>query len=53
MATCKYCGQSAGFFSRVHKEYEEMYNHGLKGTCDLMCKYFSDTLIVNDLKANL
>lgn len=53
MGTCKYCGQSAGFFSRIHKEHEEMNIYGLKGPCDFICKYFSNTLIANDLKANL
>lgn len=26
MATCKYCGQSSGFFSSSHKECEEKKN---------------------------
>lgn len=30
-----------------------MYNYELKGPCDFMCKYISDNLIANDLKANL
>lgn len=39
METCKYCGQSAGFFSRVHKECEEKHERGLKGVGDLMRLY--------------
>lgn len=29
MAKCKYCGESAGFFSRSHKECEEKHTRGI------------------------
>lgn len=53
MGTCKYCGQSAGFFSRTHKECEEKHNHGLKGMGDLMRRYFAGAVTAADLKAKL
>ena len=36
MGTCKYCGKSAGFFSRVHKECEEKHERGMSGMRELM-----------------
>lgn len=53
MAKCKYCGQSAGFFSRAHKGCEEKHNHGLKGMGDLMRRYFAGTVTAAELKAKL
>lgn len=53
MGTCKYCGQSAGFFSRTHKECEEKHDRGLKGMGDLMRRYFAGTVTAADLKAKL
>lgn len=53
MGTCKYCGQSAGFFSRTHKECEDKHDRGLKGMGDLMRRYFAGTVTAADLKAKL
>ena len=53
MGTCKYCGQSAGFFSRAHKECEEKHERGLSGMGDLMRRYFSGSVSADDLKAKL
>lgn len=53
MGTCKYCGQSAGFFSRVHKECEEKHGRGLEGMGDLMCRYFGGVVTAVDLKAKI
>lgn len=53
MGTCKYCGQSAGFFSRTHKECEEKHDRGLKGMGDLMRRYFSGAVTAADLKTKL
>ena len=53
MGTCKYCGQSAGFFSRAHKECEEKHERGLKGMGDLMRRYFSGSVSADDLRAKL
>lgn len=53
MGKCKYCGQSAGFFFRVHKECKEKHERGLSGMGDLMHKYFSGNVSADDLKAKL
>ena len=53
MGTCKYCGQSAGFFSHSHKECEEKHERGLKGMGDLMRRYFSGSVSSDDLKSKL
>lgn len=53
MGTCKYCGQSAGFFSRAHKECEEKHDRGLKGMGVLMRRYFTGMVTPADLKAKL
>ena len=53
MSKCRYCGQSAGFFSRVHKECEEKYERGLKGMADVMHRFFSGTISADELKVKL
>ncbi len=53
MGKCRYCGQSAGFFSRAHKECEEKHDRGVKGMGDLMRRYFGDTVSAVDLKAKI
>lgn len=53
MGTCKYCGQSAGLFSRAHKECEEKHDRGLKGMRIMMGRYFADTVTAANLKAKL
>lgn len=53
MGTCKYCGQSAGFFSRAHKECEEKHYRGVEGMSDLMRRYFGDSVTAADLKAKI
>lgn len=53
MSTCKYCGQSAGFFSRAHKECEDKHDRGLKGMGIMMGRYFADTVTAAELKAKL
>ena len=53
MGNCKYCGQSAGFFSRAHKECEEKHDCGLKGMGNLMRRFFSSTISADELKAKL
>lgn len=49
MAKCKYCGQSAGLFSRFHKECEEKHNRGLQGMSNLMRRYFGGSVTASDL----
>ena len=53
MGSCRYCGQSAPFFSRAHKECEEKHERGLKGMGDLMRRYFSGIVSADDLKSKL
>lgn len=53
MSACKYCGQSAGLFSRAHKECEEKHDRGLKGMGDVMRRFFSGSVSADDLKAKL
>ncbi len=53
MAKCKYCGQSAGFFSRAHKDCEEKHERGMSGMGDLMRRYFSGSVSADDLRAKL
>lgn len=53
MAKCKYCGQSAGFFSRSHKECEEKHTRGIDGMTQLMRRYFSGTISAIDFGAKL
>lgn len=49
MAKCKYCGQTAGFFSRVHKECEEKHERGLNYLSNLMCQHSDGTITVANL----
>lgn len=53
MGACKYCGQSAGFFSRVHKECEEKHERGMKGMSDLIHRYFGGAVSADNLRAKL
>ena len=53
MVTCKYCGQSVGFFSRVHKECEEKHERGLKGMRDLMHRFFSGSVSADNMRTKL
>lgn len=53
MAKCKYCGESAGFFSRSHKECEEKHTRGIDGMTHLMRRYFSGTISAIDFGAKL
>lgn len=53
MGTCKYCGQSAGIFSRVHNECEEKHNRGIEGIKKLMHRYFNDDVTASDISHKL
>ena len=43
MATCKYCGKGAGFFSHSHKECEEKHDQGIIILEGAMRSYFRNT----------
>ena len=47
MAKCKYCGKSAGLFSRSHKECKEKHEQGMQGLAGLLKKYFQGTITAN------
>lgn len=53
MGTCKYCGQSAGLFSHVHKECEEKHNQGVKGMGNLMRRYFGGAVSAADMRQKM
>lgn len=40
MGTCKYCGQSAGLFSKVHKACEDKHQQGMAELLAAMHSYF-------------
>lgn len=51
MGTCKYCGQSAGLFSRSHKECEEKHNEGIERMKDLMQRFFVGAKTASEMGA--
>ncbi|MDE5882330.1 MAG: hypothetical protein K2H60_11420 [Muribaculaceae bacterium] len=53
MAKCKYCGQSAGLFSRPHKECEEKHTRGIEGMTQLMRRYFNGNVSAVNLGTKL
>ena len=50
MATCKYCGKSAGLFSHTHKECEERHNQGITILEGALRSYFRNTTPIAELK---
>ncbi len=44
MGTCKYCGQSAGIFSKAHKECEARHNSGIQVFETAVSEYFTKQL---------
>lgn len=53
MGTCKYCGQSAGFFSRSHKGCEEKHEQGLAGLTGMLKKYFQGAITASRMGQNI
>ena len=53
MSICKYCGQSAGLFSKAHKECEEKHDRGMKGMRELMRRYFAGTVSASNLQMKI
>lgn len=49
MGNCKYCGQSAGWFSSAHKECEEKHDQGLKDFAKVLSEYFSGHRTTSDI----
>ena len=50
MATCKYCGLSAGLFSQAHKECEERHQQGLDQLEKILRQYFSGLQSVQSMR---
>lgn len=53
MGKCKYCGQSAGFLSRSHKECEEKHSNGIKGLTGMLEKYFQGAITAAKMGQNI
>ena len=53
MASCKYCGQPAGFFSRSHKNCEEKHKQGLDGLAGMLKKYFQGAITASRMGQNI
>lgn len=49
MGTCKYCGQSAGLFSHVHKECEEKHKKGVDDFTAVLNSFFMGRATASDL----
>lgn len=53
MGTCKYCGKSAGFLSRSHKECEEKHEQGIQGLSNMLNKYFQGSISAAKMGQNI
>ncbi len=53
MPNCRYCGQSAGLFSRAHRECEASHSNGLATLPTLIADYFSGLIPAKDLAPKL
>lgn len=53
MAKCKYCGKSAGFFSRSHKECEDKHGKGILGLTGMLQKYFQGAISASRMGQNI
>lgn len=49
MGNCKYCGQSAGLFSKVHKECEFKHSQGLTEFGSVCSAYFAGRTVSQDI----
>lgn len=50
MATCKYCGLSAGMFSHAHNECEEKHQQGLSQLEQILQQYFAGAQSVASMR---
>ena len=53
MANCKYCGKSAGLFSRSHKECKEKHEQGILGLTSMLKKYFQGGISASKMGQNI
>lgn len=49
MGTCKYCGKSAGLFSKTHRECEEKHKQGLDEFQTVLSAYFTGRRTTADI----
>lgn len=47
MSTCKYCGKSAGFFSKSHKVCEKIFQEGKQSIAEEIMNYFKSSTYKN------
>ena len=50
MSTCKYCGKDAGWFSKAHKECEDMHDQGVKNFEAVVISYFTGRATAVDVQ---
>ena len=53
MAKCKYCGKSAGFFSRSHDECKTKHEQGIQGMTGMLQKYFQGAISASKMGQNI
>lgn len=53
MGKCRYCGESAGLLTRVHRECEGKHSRGLEGMRGLMRRYFEGSIDASHLQMRL
>ena len=53
MAKCKYCGKSAGFFSRSHQECEDKHEKGIQGLTSMLQRYFQGSITSSKMGQNI
>lgn len=51
MGTCRFCGKTAGVFSRAHKECEEKHREGAERMRGLMRRYFDGVKTAEEMRA--
>lgn len=53
MGNCKYCGKSAGFFSRSHDECKMKHEQGIQGLTGMLQKYFQGAITASKMGQNI
>lgn len=49
MATCRYCGQDAGWFSKQHDDCEEKHARGVQELKAVASRYFADSVNASEI----
>lgn len=53
MAKCKYCGKSAGFFSRYHDECKTRHEQGMHGLSGMLKNFFQGNISASKMGQNI